>query len=212
ACALPIFSSLAHRTQVLAGHMGGLAPGLAVAGVVDHQHPLLVGSGGGLVQQQVEPTRVHCIGVPGRLRKEKLQALHRGRLGPDDGLRPNQRGESLIPIPRQEEPLQILAKTAPLGQGLEQLVKMGRVLLQRPRSRRTGDSVCHVHTSPSPLIMPPEPASTKYRYSAFLECEEGHVATIVHNGYGAFSTFELVPWAGPTTVRQSVVRLRKSLR
>jgi phthalate 4,5-cis-dihydrodiol dehydrogenase len=49
-------------------------------------------------------------------------------------------------------------------------------------------------------------------YSAFLDFEEGHCATIVHNGYGYFSTFELVPWAGPTTVRPSVVRLRKSLR
>jgi phthalate 4,5-cis-dihydrodiol dehydrogenase len=49
-------------------------------------------------------------------------------------------------------------------------------------------------------------------YSAFLDFEEGHTATIVHNGYGYFSTFEFVPWAGPTRVRNSVIQLRKSLR
>lgn len=32
-------------------------------------------------------------------------------------------------------------------------------------------------------------------YSAFIEFEDGTPATIVHNGYGYFSTYEFVPWA-----------------
>jgi len=50
-------------------------------------------------------------------------------------------------------------------------------------------------------------------YSAFIEFEDGTPATIVHNGYGYFSTSELVPWStnrsGPN---QQMMELRKALK
>jgi phthalate 4,5-cis-dihydrodiol dehydrogenase len=49
-------------------------------------------------------------------------------------------------------------------------------------------------------------------YSAFIDFEEGHAATIVHNGYGHFSTFELVPWAGRSRYGSGPAALRKQLR
>jgi len=40
-------------------------------------------------------------------------------------------------------------------------------------------------------------------YVAFLEFDNGVPATIVHNGYGYFSTYELVPWAGASRFRDA---------
>jgi phthalate 4,5-cis-dihydrodiol dehydrogenase len=42
--------------------------------------------------------------------------------------------------------------------------------------------------------MPNRPAPGYY--AAYIEFEDGTPATIVHNGYGRFSTFEFVPWVG----------------
>jgi phthalate 4,5-cis-dihydrodiol dehydrogenase len=49
-------------------------------------------------------------------------------------------------------------------------------------------------------------------YVAFLEFENGVPATIVHNGYGYFSTFELVPWAGRSRFREASAELRRAIR
>jgi phthalate 4,5-cis-dihydrodiol dehydrogenase len=49
-------------------------------------------------------------------------------------------------------------------------------------------------------------------YVAFLEFENGVPATIVHNGYGYFSTFELVPWAGSSRYREASAELRQAIR
>ncbi len=49
-------------------------------------------------------------------------------------------------------------------------------------------------------------------YSAFLEFEDGTPATVVKNGYGYFSTSELVPWVGETRFRDRGAQLRKALR
>ena len=49
-------------------------------------------------------------------------------------------------------------------------------------------------------------------YAAFLEFENGAPATMVHNGYGYFSTFELVPWAGDSPFRGSSAELRRAVR
>jgi phthalate 4,5-cis-dihydrodiol dehydrogenase len=49
-------------------------------------------------------------------------------------------------------------------------------------------------------------------YVAFLEFENGVPATIVHNGYGYFSTYELVPWAGSSRYRAASVELRRAIR
>jgi len=48
-------------------------------------------------------------------------------------------------------------------------------------------------------------------YAAFLEFEDGTPATAVHNGYGYFSTFEFVPWAGSRLNRGAEER-RRALR
>jgi phthalate 4,5-cis-dihydrodiol dehydrogenase len=48
-------------------------------------------------------------------------------------------------------------------------------------------------------------------YVAYIEFEDGVPATIVHNGYGYFSTFELVPWAGEWPMGPGA-RLRKALK
>jgi phthalate 4,5-cis-dihydrodiol dehydrogenase len=47
---------------------------------------------------------------------------------------------------------------------------------------------------------------------AFLEFENGVPATIVHNGYGYFSTYELVPWAGSSRYRAASAELRRAIR
>ena len=49
-------------------------------------------------------------------------------------------------------------------------------------------------------------------YVAFLEFENGVPATIVHNGYGYFSTYELVPWAGASRFRDASAELRRAIR
>ena len=49
-------------------------------------------------------------------------------------------------------------------------------------------------------------------YVAFLEFENGVPATIVHNGYGYFSTYELVPWAGTSRFRDASAELRRAIR
>lgn len=49
-------------------------------------------------------------------------------------------------------------------------------------------------------------------YAAFLEFEDGTPATMVHNGYGHFSTYELVPWAGGPDPSRGAAARRKALR
>lgn len=49
-------------------------------------------------------------------------------------------------------------------------------------------------------------------YAVFLEFEDGSPATIVHNGYGYFSHYGLVPWAGGSRFQADAAGLRKALR
>ena len=49
-------------------------------------------------------------------------------------------------------------------------------------------------------------------YVALLEFENGVPATIVHNGYGYFSTYELVPWAGYSRYRAASTELWRAIR
>ena len=51
-------------------------------------------------------------------------------------------------------------------------------------------------------------------YSAFIEFEDGTPATIVHNGYGYFSTYEFVPWAqtGRPLTDPTLVARRNAMR
>jgi hypothetical protein len=62
--------------------MGGVAAGLAVAAVIQHQRALVVRRGRGIVPQQLHAPLVDPFVVPGRLRQKPLQALHGPHLGP----------------------------------------------------------------------------------------------------------------------------------
>ncbi len=77
---------LADRAKLLAGHMVGVVAVLAVAGVVDHQHPPRMRRGGRVGLEQPDPLLVDRLVVPGRFRQEPLQPLHLAVLGTDDRL------------------------------------------------------------------------------------------------------------------------------
>ena len=50
-------------------------------------------------------------------------------------------------------------------------------------------------------------------YCAYIEFEDGTPATIVHNGYGYFNTFEFVPWAqGGRLPGEQAQAMRKAMR
>src|SRR5262249_1812563 len=71
-----------------------------------------------------------------------------------DRLRPGQAGQRLVPVPRGQQPGQVLPKPAPLRQRREQVVEPGRVALQRPRRRRARTPRGH-HRDHLPTQSPP---------------------------------------------------------
>src|SRR5215211_2764200 len=75
---------LAQRAKPLAGHVGGLRAGLAVTGVVQHQHAPLVRRGRGIATQQLHAPLVDPLVVPAGLGEKPLQALHGRVLGAND--------------------------------------------------------------------------------------------------------------------------------
>ena len=85
--------------------------------------PPRVGGGRRIGQQQLQAPGVDLLGVPGRFGQEELQPLHRRMLGPDDRLGPGQAGQRLVPIPRGEQPGQVLPEPPPLGQRDEQVIE-----------------------------------------------------------------------------------------
>jgi hypothetical protein len=87
---------------------------LAVPRVVEQEHPAAVRDGGRVRQQQLQSAVVDPLVVPPGLGQEEVQALHRRMLRPDHRLRPGQSRQRLVPIPRREQPDQVLAKTPPL--------------------------------------------------------------------------------------------------
>jgi hypothetical protein len=127
---------LAHRAQVLPAGVGGVGPRLAVAGVVDDQHARGVGRRRRVGQQQLQPPRVDRRAVPGGLREEVLQLLGGRVLGPDHRLRPGEGGERLVPLPWQEQALQVDPEGPALGQRAEAGVELPGVRLQRPGGLR----------------------------------------------------------------------------
>jgi len=122
---------LADRPQVLAGHVRGVAAVFAVAGVVDHQHPLGVWRGGRVLAQQLDPLLVDGLVVPGRLRQKPLQPLDLAVLGTGDRLGVGQGGQGLVAVAWQQQALQVVAQAAALRQACEQGVEPSRVGLQR---------------------------------------------------------------------------------
>jgi hypothetical protein len=85
--------------------VSGVRTGLTVARVVDHQHPVSVWGRGRITQQQRESTGVDCLGIPGRLGQEELQALDSTGLSLHNGLRTGESSQRLVTVPRQQESL-----------------------------------------------------------------------------------------------------------
>jgi hypothetical protein len=79
--------------------MGGGGAVLAVAGVVDHQDTGLVRGGGRVLAQQLHPSVVDHLVVPGRFREEPLQPLDLTVLGTGDRLGIGQPGQGLVAVP-----------------------------------------------------------------------------------------------------------------
>src|SRR6266498_4936112 len=80
-----------------------LVAGLAVAGVVDDQHPVVVGRCGRVAQQQLHAALVELLVVPGRLRQEELQALHGPLLRADHRFGAGQTGQGLVAVSWQQD-------------------------------------------------------------------------------------------------------------
>ena len=105
---------LAVPAQPLMAHVRGLRPVLAVPAVIDHQHPAAVRRGRRIGQQQLQPPGVDPLRIPPGLRQEELQPLHRRVLRPGHRLGPGQRGQRLVPVPRRQQPGQVLTEPTPL--------------------------------------------------------------------------------------------------
>ena len=129
--------------------MGGVAAVFSVAGVVDDQHPLVVGRCGRVAQQQLKAALVDRLVVPGRLRQEELQALHGAMLGADHRFGAGQTGQRLVAIAGQQQALQVGAQAAALRQRAQQRVELGGVGLQGAGGGWAGLALGHRGTSAS---------------------------------------------------------------
>lgn len=134
---------LAQPAQPLPSDVRGRLAVLAVARVVDHQHPAWVRGGRGIGQQQFQSAGVDLLVVPGQLGQEELQPLYRGALGPDDGFGAGQAGQGLVPVPRQQQSREVLAEPAALCQRREQVIEARGVGFQSARSGRTRQTASH---------------------------------------------------------------------
>src|SRR6266566_4752403 len=142
---------LAVPAQPLPAHVRRLGPVLAVPAVIDHQHPRLVRRGRRVRPQQLQPPGVDLPRIPPRLRQEELQPLHRRMLRPGHRLSAGQRGQRLVPVPRRQQPGQVLPEPPPLRHTAKKIIEPGRIPLQRTRSRRTRHRLRH-RSSPAPKL------------------------------------------------------------
>lgn len=149
---------LAQPAQPLPPDMRGRRAVLTIPGIIDDQHTPTMRRGRRIREQQLKPPGVDLLVLPRRLRQEELQTLHRRVLGTGHRLRPGQRGKRLVPLPRQQQTAQVLAKPTALGQRPEQIVEPGRVPFQRPGSRRTRYTRGHVMAPPRQRCLPTDTA------------------------------------------------------
>ena len=136
---------LAVPAQPLMAHVRGLRAVLAVPAIVDHQHPAAMRRGRRVREQQLQPPGIDPLSIPPGLGQEELQPLHRRVLRPGHRLGPGQRGQRLVPVPRRQQPGQVLPEPPPLFHPREQIIEPGRIPLQRARRRGTGPT-CRHHT------------------------------------------------------------------
>jgi hypothetical protein len=105
---------LADQAKILASHKRGRAAVLAVAGVVDHQHPLGVRRGRRIRAQQLDAALVDRPGDPRSTPTKPLQPLDLAMLGAGDRLGAGQGGQGLVAVAGQQQALQVVAQTAAL--------------------------------------------------------------------------------------------------
>jgi hypothetical protein len=149
--------------------VGGVAAGLAVAAVIQHQHALVVGRGGRVGHQQLDPALVDPLMIPAGLAEEPLQALHGRVLGANDRLGAGQRGHGLVTVAGQQQPLQVGAQAAALRQPGEQGVELDGVVLQRAGGSWAGKALghcAHLRAQAAELLLYTQPSlkSTNYRW------------------------------------------------
>ena len=158
---------LADAPEVLPGDVRGLGAVLAVAGVVQDQHPVGVGPGGGVRQEpRQEPRqapRVDRRPVPGGLREDVLQLLGGGVLRPGHRLRPGQRRQGLVPLAGQQQPLQVRPEGPALGQRPEAGVEATGGGLQRPGGLRARLADGHGALLTRPVLPHALPPLTNHR-------------------------------------------------
>jgi hypothetical protein len=99
--------------------------------------------GRGIVQQQLHAPLVDPLVVPAGLGEEPLQALHGLVLGANDRLGAGQRGQGLVAVAGQQQPLQVGAQAAALRQPGEQRVELGGVVFQRAGCGWAGKALGH---------------------------------------------------------------------
>src|SRR5260370_37348350 len=108
--------------------------------------------------------------VPPCARDDDPEPLTRRQLGPGHRLRPGQRGQRLVPLPRRQQPGQVLAEPASLRHMREQVIETGpRTPPADPAQADTPPAWSSLITSfelarkPTPTLPLSSPDPTDYR-------------------------------------------------
>src|SRR5215218_2403248 len=141
----------AYGSQILVADVIGMCAVLAVSGLVDDEYASLVRLRRRVLPQHLHSASIHGLHIPGRLREEKLQPLRRSALGSHDRFHAGKRGKRLVAVSGQQQPLQVLPETPPLGKSTEETIESSRIIFQRPGSRWTKQTFAHLVTPPPPL-------------------------------------------------------------
>ena len=130
---------LAHRAEVLAGHMRGGGAVLAVAGVVDDQHARIMGGGGRVLAQQLHPPVVDRSWSQADSDRNHCSRWTSRCWAPMIGSAPASPVSVLLRSRGSSRPLQVVTEAAALGQAREQGVELLGVVLQAGRARAGTD-------------------------------------------------------------------------
>jgi hypothetical protein len=156
---------LAHRSQVLAGHMIGLDARLAVSTAIDDEDSLMVRTGAWVIQEQLQAAGVDGLTVPGGLGKEALELLHSEMFAVFDGPGPSQGGESLVAISGQQQALKIGSEGFPLRCLGPKAIELCRIVFQRAGGSRYGLAFCPGYPS-TPRYLPNPELTECWQYNA----------------------------------------------
>jgi hypothetical protein len=122
---------MAELAGVLPGGQHDAPAALAVAGLIDDEHPVGVRPQVRVSAPQFQPPRVEGGAVPGRVVQEVMQPL---AVGPGD--QGGQLGEGLVALPRQQQPDEVVPHGGALGQAGKQIIEVAAEPVDRLRGRR----------------------------------------------------------------------------